>query len=242
MSLSREHILQEIQRTAQANGGKPLGRLSFFTETGIKEADWRGRFWARWNDVLKDAGFGPNKLTEAREDDVLLERYAMLAMELGRLPVNSELRLKKRSDFSFPNDKTFARFGTKAQFLLRFRKYCADKPNYNEVLNLFGEECVEDEPMADSSQQLTESTDGFVYLVKMGKHYKIGKTFSIPRRHREIALALPEELKPVHVIRTDDPSGIEAYWHRRFQAKNTNGEWFSLSADDVRIFKKRKFM
>jgi hypothetical protein len=242
MNPSREHILLEVQRTAQANGGKPLGRLTFFAKTGIRETDWCGRFWARWNDVLKDAGFGPNKLTEARDDEVLLERYAMLAIELGRLPVNSELRLKKRSAPSFPNDKTYARFGTKVEFLLRFRKYCADKPNYNEVLDFFEEESGGGARAADTNQQGIESTDGFVYLVKMGKHYKIGRTFSVPRRHREIALALPEELQPVHVIRTDDPSGIEAYWHRRFQAKNTNGEWFSLSAEDVRIFKKRKFM
>lgn len=48
--------------------------------------------------MLRDAGFGPNKLTEAREDEVLLERFAELAIELGRLPVYSEIRLKKRSD------------------------------------------------------------------------------------------------------------------------------------------------
>ena len=68
MTISRDHILLEVKRTAAANGGKPLGRRAFFTETGIKESDWSGRFWARWNDVLKEAGVGPNKLNEARED------------------------------------------------------------------------------------------------------------------------------------------------------------------------------
>ena len=83
-------------------------------------------------------------------------------------------------------------------------------------------------------------SDGYVYMIKLGKHYKIGKTFAVPRRHREIALELPEKPDVVHSIRPDDPTGIEAYWHARFESKRTNGEWFALAPDDVRAFKRRK--
>ena len=181
-------------------------------------------------------------MNKAIEQTVLLDRLADLILELGRIPVVSELRLKKRTDPSFPNASTYGRLGSKAELLSLLHRHCTSKTEYAGVLPFIKIDLVAESISDAGKAEPTESTDGFVYLVKMGKHYKIGKTFSIPRRHRELGLELPEKLTPIHVIRTDDPSGIEAYWHKRFQSKSTNGEWFSLSLEDIRIFKKRKFM
>jgi hypothetical protein len=54
--MDREHILQEIRRTAAENGGMPLGAQTFFREAGIRESDWKGKLWARWSDAIREAG------------------------------------------------------------------------------------------------------------------------------------------------------------------------------------------
>jgi hypothetical protein len=55
--MDKDRILAEIRRTASENGGRPLGRLRFFAETGIRESDWRGIHWVRWSEAVAEAGF-----------------------------------------------------------------------------------------------------------------------------------------------------------------------------------------
>jgi hypothetical protein len=241
--VTKAHILDEIRRAATANGGVPLGEARFEAETGIKRSDWFGLHWARWGDALREAGFPPNQLKTAFGEETLLDNYARYAKELHRLPTSGDLRMKRRTDDEFPSWNTFARLGAKRELVRKLLEYCRSAPDLGDVIPLCEEYLQSDEP-ADSEEapQVDEDAIGYVYLIKSGRFYKIGKSNSAGRRGYEVALQLPERAETVHVIRTDDPTGIEDYWHRRFAAKRMNGEWFSLSGSDVAAFRRRKFM
>jgi len=242
--MNKEHILAEIKRTAALNGGVALGIGRFFQETGIKDSDWKGKLWARWGDAVKEAGLIPNTLQVPYEDEALLERYATFIREIGRIPVKAEFGLKNRQDQTFPCNATFRRFGNKQQLLKRVIEYCEEKQGYEDVLAIVSSkltDVVEINENVDSDNQ-SEEVIGFVYMLKAGRNFKVGRSSSFDRRSRELKIQLPEQAETVHVIRTDDPVGIELYWHRRFESKRKNGEWFELTAADVKAFKRRKFM
>jgi hypothetical protein len=239
--LTREYILSEIKRTASAHGGMALGLRRFLQETGIRSADWE-RYWVRWSDALRDAGCQPNEMATAYTDAELFERLIGLMRMLGHFPGFRELRMKSRADKTFPNDRTFqTRLGSKQDIASKLMGFCNAHEGHDDIIVMCAAVAVE--APQDGDEGDTIGTEfGFVYLMKSGRYYKLGRTNSFGRREREIALQLPDKATTVHTIRTDDPVGIEAYWHKRFEPSRRNGEWFELTKEDVGAFKRRKFM
>lgn len=244
--MDKQQILAEIRRTAGENGGVPLGVDRFTAETGIKEYDWRGRYWARWNDAVREAGFTPNTLNPRFQDEELLEPIVTYMRELGRYPTVAEMRLRKRQRPEFPSDVVISRRWTRQELAPLLLAFCERSPEWSDVAEICRKMAVE--PF-DATQGPAHEDDnfqtGYVYLalMKVGreKRYKIGKANLVEQRTRQVAVNLPEELELIHAISTDDAYGIEAYWHRRFADKRRGGEWFQLTRDDVRAFKRRKF-
>lgn len=240
--MNKHHILAEITRTAAANGGAALGKERFFTETGIKESDWAGKYWARWSDAVAEAGCAPNRLQQPIDETTLLQALAQTVRELGHWPVVTELKLRSKQVPGFPSHNTFRRFGTKDEQIAKVAAYCEEAPGWKDVAGILRTSNTEPAEPDEGGMDAPTAAIGYVYLLKVSRHFKIGRSSSFERRSRQLAIQLPERAETVHVIRTDDPVGIELYWHRRFEAKRKNGEWFELSAEDVKAFRRRKFM
>jgi hypothetical protein len=235
--MTRARVIAEIKRLAAESGGKAPGRQRFESATGIRVADWYPHLWLRWGDALAEAGLGANELARKTEDEVILKKYASLVRELGRVPLNAELKLKAKRDRTFPSHSVFGRFGGKAGLIAAVKQYCESQPACSDVLALLP---AVSPAIAQSSvtAKPPKVVVGYVYLMKSGRHYKIGRSNSVGRREWELGIKIPLPPTTVHSIETDDPIGVEAYWHRRFEDKRGEGEWFNLTSEDIAAFKR----
>ncbi|RYC23688.1 GIY-YIG nuclease family protein [Ciceribacter ferrooxidans] len=234
----REHILNEIRRLAAQNQGQPPGSQAFVSATGITESKWRGKYWARWGDALTEAGYEPNSWTGKSDANVILSGVITACRRYGRFPTNAEISMLRVSDPTIPSPKTIlGNMGGRAALITALMKYIGDDPQYSDVRAMLPAITQ----TASAPPKSAKLIDGHVYLIKSGEFYKIGRSDALERRVKEIRIALPDAATLLHSIVTDDPPGIEAYWHRRFADQRANGEWFKLTPDDVKAFMRRKF-
>jgi len=236
--MDRQQLLEVMRRTAEANGGVPLGEDRFASETGIPVSVW-GRYWARIGDFQRDAGLTPNKRNVAYPDEDAVVQLIRLTREIGGFPAYRDLVVKRRKDPSFPSVRVFRRLGPMDQLASRVLEYARTHPGHDDVVALCSARPTSG--LKPLSSTATVPRFGSVYMLKgPGHRYKIGRTNVFGRRSRELAIQLPFETRKIHVIETDDPEGVEAYWHQRFAAKRINSEWFKLDVEDVKAFKRWK--
>lgn len=232
--MTKDDILKEIRRTAKENGGKPLGVKAFRRETGISPF-YLSKHWAKFGDALKEAGFSPNVPWTRYPDELLIKKTIEKIRKYGRYPTLGELfvEFNKGDDFPFHIFKK-----RKQDYIINsLVSYCTDNVGNEDII----EAC---QPIIDRLNKKEKSSDpnitgsiGEVYLFKSGRYYKIGKANDTVRRGAELRIQLPEQMNLIHSIKTDDPSGVEAYWDKRFEKKRKKGEWFDLNSSDVRAFR-----
>jgi hypothetical protein len=231
---SRETILFEIKRIADEIGRSP-GKTLFQKQTSIPESHWYGKYWLSWHDAIAEAGLEPNSIPAKVSEDELLRLFAEAVRKFRHIPSEAELRMYRRENPEFPAHTTFNKtFRDKKNLVSSLGEWVTRKDDFSDISSLIPESIVPHQ----SDENVAE---GFVYLLKSGPHYKIGRSDNLEKRIKQISIALPEGVTLVHSIRTDDPAGIESYWHRRFSERRANGEWFRLTNADIKAFKRRKY-
>lgn len=237
--LIKHDILEKIRRLAAESSGRAPGSERFQAETGIKPNTWRGKIWRSWSDALVEAGFEPNVMQRRFDDDALLSQVLDVAKSLGRFPSTGDLAFEfnARSDFAHP-DVVFGRWKmTELAAALRDFAEIRGELQIVDASRAYLASRSADQTGEDGNDDLSVAL-GFVYMQRHGSDYKIGFTKSLNKRGRQIQIELPQEIELVHSILTDDPVGVEGYWHRRFADKRTRGEWFKLAKADVAAFKR----
>ena len=85
----------------------------------------------------------------------------------------------------------------------------------------------------EKNRKRREATQyGYVYIIKVDQYYKIGQTTSMKKRIGEYTKLMKEPEIVINVLCTHYRD-VEKELHQMFFDKNTNGEWFLLSDEDV---------
>jgi hypothetical protein len=116
---SKELIIGAYNDLVREQGGKLIGEGVFKRETGISPYYWRGGYWRSWSAFQADAGYAPNSPTQKIPDEILLHRFAELALERNQVPTQADLALKRKEDPSFPDKAAFKRWGGRDALLAK---------------------------------------------------------------------------------------------------------------------------
>lgn len=77
---------------------------------------------------------------------------------------------------------------------------------------------------------------GYVYLIRADTgHYKIGRTINVPKRMKLFTVKLPFEFEIINYFPCDDMFEAETELHATFKNDRVNGEWFTLSKEDIEL-------
>ena len=240
--MTRDDAANIVRHLADRNEGKVSFR-SFIHEAGISEHALRRAPWfPGWNAFLEELGHGTNAFSKPSiSDEDVASSVAKLILQFERWPTEDQFARAKKLDNTIPDVSVIRKSKRSGNLLAILSRYQLGNPRYETVRSIASDE------MKKRHQDPAGPTEvarvrGYVYMLESRRRYKIGHTNSPTRRHREVSVNVPDPTKLVHTIETDDPRGIEGYWHTRFCTKRITGtEWFNLDADDVRAFKRRDY-
>jgi len=236
MAYSKEDIIKEYKKL-RTRLGRPPDSKTFYRETPVSKRAAEGAFGGdTFSKIQRSAGDEPRQFaTPGRSKDEFFEAYGLAVRQFQCLPTEADWnhRMIKPTPSGYRRKLGLSW----SQVPHAFCDWAVDRSKWQDVVQLCNSGCAPEGPLG---KRIAKEPAEYVYLIKCGRFHKIGRSNSPGRREYEVALQLPEEPRTVHLIKTDDAGGVETYWYNRFKDKRTRGEFFELSTDDVRAFKRWK--
>lgn len=235
MSYSQDEIVNEYKKL-KARIGRPPDSKTFYSDSPVSRAAAELAFGSKaFSKIQKAAGDKPREFRHpGRSLDEFFEQYGSVVREFQGIPKEADWKHRRlKPTPSGYRKKLGLRW---SQMPGAFLEWAALKPEWADVVEI----CRSAQATETSDAPAVPDSSGYVYLMRSGKFHKIGRSKSPEKRGYEVGLKVPDDIKTVHVIKTDDPAGVEAYWHNRFKDKHKRGEFFELSPQDVRAFKRWK--
>ena len=237
--MTKEKIIIEYKKIKKELGHKPSS-TEFYKYSNVSKRMLGKAFGScAYSKLTEACGDIPNPFSSRKSNlTEILQQYGELIRKLEKLPAIVEWENENLKP-SVPGIEVSHNLKW-SEIPQKFYEFAKNDDKWKDIINKFfsNTSFKNDDINTNSANQ----SHGHVYLLKHDNAYKIGKSFDVTRRYKEIKVQMPHDTEEIHVIETDDPSGIEAYWHNRFKDKKLKGEWFNLSREDIKAFKKRKFM
>ena len=79
--------------------------------------------------------------------------------------------------------------------------------------------------------------EGYIYVIKSNKRYKIGRTLNLEQRIEKYITENPDKIEVILCEKVKDYVGVEKELHLIFEYKNHNREWFNLNNEDIKSIK-----
>ena len=117
-------------------------------------------------------------------------------------------------------------YGGQKKYLKPFYEWFVDEMNKRK------REAEKEEKLM-KRKLLPQTTPGYVYLIKSGDYYKIGKAKHLSNRVKAHQTSSPNKIELVLNKRVEDYSAVETKLLEMFTTKRVRGEWFRLSREDI---------
>lgn len=229
-----EQIIVKLQVAVNRNGGQPPSLRSFFQAADLNQRDLIRAGWPTYGALLKSQRFQPAEMKRGYTDDAVFRLLAELAIRLGHFPTQSEREVERHRNPAFPSSEAYIRRGRGATLEHALRAWC-------ESTNSFPDLVPKLKQGADAAKVSKPIVKGYVYMLRdgsSGRRVKIGKE-SVEGARQTAAATWLENPKAIHRVATDDPDGVERYWHEHFKraGKHVVRELFDLLPSDIAAFK-----